>query len=746
MVSPGRISSPRNESPAPSRLLGGAGVTGRRIRSVVALSIVPLMMAWSAAAFAQPKPARPAFLPPPPVHPIAGQAHLPLRSSLVGKPVSRSRPGQGTASTSVVYTPANILSAYDFGSMASGSGQSIALIEAHGDPSLSTDLSTFDTQWGLPAASVSVYTVDGNPGPNSSWALETALDVEWAHAEAPAAKIDVIEAANSSFQDLLDAIAATAQQLAPNEISMSWGGPESDYASSSCTYAGTTTTCQAAFEAALQAAQAKGIVLLASSGDSGAYDNGTSLSVNYPASSPEVMGVGGTTLTLSSAGGYGSETAWVDSGGGYSSVYPTPSYQPAGLPSRGVPDVAFDADPNTGVYVYQGGSWYAVGGTSFGAPSWAAIAADSASGAKVSLARMYQVYGSASYGADMHDVTTGNNGYYSAGPGWDAATGIGTPDVAHLLSAPPAVSLSLSPASQAETIASGGAASYTLTLSNSGVSGTVSLGGSTPPSGWSVAGLPATVTVSPGVATTFTISVSGTGAAGTSFADTIIATQGSLSASATATTSILLQSATLTASGSTAGSGPVGGTVSYAYTLTNTGNGNDAFTLTASSASGWGASVSPTPVTLAPGASQTVTLTVTIPAAAAVGSSDTETVTASDGSGALASATATTSVVAQATTVAVTSIGYTPQGSGLGISVALQNNLGQPVSGASVSIEVYLNGKAYASGTGTTGSAGTVAFGLRRAPKGTYTTTVTKVSAAGLTWNGVTPSNSYTKG
>jgi subtilase family serine protease len=364
-------------------------------------------------------------------------AHPPIRFSQVSRPVSRTRPGKMSHSSAVVYTPANIQAAYDFGGFAAGgAGRAVAIIDAYGDPSLPSDLSAFDDQFGLPAAQVAIYTPAGAPAStNSSWAVETALDVEWAHAGAQAAQLDLIVLPDASFQHLIDGVDFAAGLPNVAAISMSWGAAETTVAADGYL---------PAFEDALQAAQAKGIVLLASSGDQGAY-NGThrTLQVNYPASSPEVVGVGGTTLTLSGSGGYGSETAWSGSGGGYSVEFAEPPYQTgAAIPDpngrRGVPDVAFDADPNTGVYVAALGKWYAVGGTSVGAPNWAAVAADDAAAGSpaLGLGALYGVYASSAYGADMHDVTSGSNGYYSAGVGWDAVTGAGTPNVVNLITAP----------------------------------------------------------------------------------------------------------------------------------------------------------------------------------------------------------------------------------------------------------------------------------------------------------------------
>jgi subtilase family serine protease len=373
------------------------------------------------------------------------RAYPPIRYASVAAPTRPDKPGKGSTSTSVTYPPAVIQSAYDFGSFASsgGTGTTVAIVDAYGDPTLASDLHVFDQRFGLPSATVTVSYPDGTPtSANSSWAVETALDVEWAHANAPEAAIDLVVVPDATFEDLLDGVAA-AVGLKPTALSMSWGAPESDYAGSTCTVPGSTTseTCLAAYEAEFGSAAQNSTALLAASGDQGAYD-GThprTLTVNYPASSPAVVGVGGTTLSVTSTGAWSSETAWSDSGGGFSTLFSEPSYQSsAGIPdssgTRGVPDVAFDANPSTGVYVYEGGSWYAVGGTSVGAPNWAAIAADAAAtGKPLALGALYGVYvNPSSYSADYHDIQSGSNGYYSAEQGWDAVTGIGTPQVANL--------------------------------------------------------------------------------------------------------------------------------------------------------------------------------------------------------------------------------------------------------------------------------------------------------------------------
>ena len=376
--------------------------------------------------------------------PAVGAIRPPIRYAAVAAPARPNKPGHGPKSTSVVYPPATIQTAYDFGTYANsgGKGQTIAVVDAYGDPTLTADLAAFDTKFNLPTPTVNVYIPDGAPSAtNSSWAIETALDVEWAHANAPYATIDLVEAPDSSFQHLLDAV-AYAIALKPAAVSMSWGAPESDYSSSSCVAPGGTVAepCLAAYETVFQ--EATSTALFASSGDQGAYD-GThpkTLTVNYPASSPEVIAVGGTTLNVTSAGTWSSETAWSDSGGGYSKLFSEPTYQSGAKISdtsgqRGVPDVAFDANPSTGVYVYQGGTWYSVGGTSVGSPNWAAVAADAVSpGKTVSLSDLYGLYSnSTTYSSDFHDITSGSNGYYSAGAGWDAVTGIGSPEVSTLI-------------------------------------------------------------------------------------------------------------------------------------------------------------------------------------------------------------------------------------------------------------------------------------------------------------------------
>jgi subtilase family serine protease len=250
-----------------------------------------------------------------------------------------------------------------------GPGVTIALIEMYHDPNLASDLATFDQKYGLPTPTLTVDNLAGTQT-NSSWGEEESLDVEWAHAIAPGANILVVEAApgnteSQQLQNLMAAVRTASTTPGVAVVSMSWGFPEFPGETAYDSYFATP-----------------GITYVAASGDSPG--------VEYPAASPDVVAVGGTTLTLSSSGGYGSETAWDDSGGGFSQYEAEPAYQESVQTTgqRSTPDVAFDANPNTGVEIYftpasggggwqttQQGSWEEVGGTSLGTPAWAAIIA-----------------------------------------------------------------------------------------------------------------------------------------------------------------------------------------------------------------------------------------------------------------------------------------------------------------------------------------------------------------------------------
>ena len=310
-------------------------------------------------------------------------------------------------------SPAQIESAYGFSTnLTAGAGQTIAIVDAYDDPTAESDLGVFSAQYGLPSCTTAngcfkkVDQTGGSryPRTDSGWALEISLDVQWAHAIAPGAKILLVEAKSNSFTNLLAAedYAKTHAQY----VSTSWGGSE---------FSG-----ESAYDSHFVQA---GVSFFVSSGDAG-------LPAEYPSSSPNVISVGGTTLTFDAKGNV-SETGW-SSGGGGCSAYETATaaqsafggYGQAGCGgARATPDVSLDADPASGVSVYdstryQGQQgWWKVGGTSASSPMWAARSADA--GALVDAS---YVYGSK---ITFRDITQGNNGARCL-VGFDLCTGRGS--------------------------------------------------------------------------------------------------------------------------------------------------------------------------------------------------------------------------------------------------------------------------------------------------------------------------------
>jgi subtilase family serine protease len=361
-------------------------------------------------------------------------------------------------------SPSQIIVAYNLNSTTGGAGTTIAIVDAYDDPTIATDLATFSGYFGLPAANFVEHKMSTTISVDSGWALEISLDVEWAHAIAPNATILLVEATSNSFTDLMAAVSYATGYAGVKAVSMSWGGSEFS----------TETSYDSYFTTA-------GITFFASSGDSGA-------GVIWPSSSPNVVGVGGTTLNLNSNGAVTSETAWSGSGGGVSAYEAKPAYQTTyGLTytKRAVPDVSYDADPNTGVYVYdstpyQGSSgWWDVGGTSAGSPQWAAL---QALGFSANNNNFYKDAASSTYASYFRDITSGSNGY-PAGPGYDLVTGLGSPVTTSFTpSTTPDFSLSASPATLSIGSGSSGTSTITVTALN-GFTGTVTLS-TTAPTGW----------------------------------------------------------------------------------------------------------------------------------------------------------------------------------------------------------------------------------------------------------------------
>jgi subtilase family serine protease len=325
-------------------------------------------------------------------------------------------------------TPVQIWKAYGFDKITfnnsffgvvpgTGAGQTIAIVDAYSDPNIASDLAKFDAQFGLaPPPSFKVVNQNGGtslPRSNRGWASEIALDVEWAHAIAPGANILLVEANSAFTSDLNKALDYARSAAGVVVVSNSWGG--SEYSSELSDDVHFTTP-----------AGHQGVTFTVAAGD-----NGTP--AEYPSSSPNVLSVGGSTLRLNSSGAWSSETVWSGGGGGASTYESLPSYQSGlGLSSRGTPDVSYDADPYTGFSVYDSyGSrgWVVFGGTSAGAPQWAALIAIAAQGRALngqsSLANVQSIL----YGlprSDFHDITSGSNGI-SAKSGYDLASGLGSP-------------------------------------------------------------------------------------------------------------------------------------------------------------------------------------------------------------------------------------------------------------------------------------------------------------------------------
>ena len=387
------------------------------------------------------------------------------------------QPGQTNANF-IYYSPNEVYQIYNTTSLLkagySGSGVTIAIVDAYGDPYIQQELNNFSAEFHLPQQNITQICVDGpcnyQQGITQGWNSEIALDVQWAHAMAPNASISLYIGSNSSFP-LYDAVEQAVTNGSNSIISMSWGSPENSIEASS-PIAPVFGPNYPWLDQVLQQAAAEGITTFASTGDWGAYDQsqGESLPYGgavYPSTDPYVTAVGGTSLYMNTTsgyaqfpyvnatGGYGSETAWSWSsqygwatGGGYSTLFPPSSWQKGtGFDSskgqRGVPDVSWDADPATGVAVvlYDPSSstyfYYVIGGTSVGSPSWAGSLAllDQKAGGRLGLITpsLYSVFNNpAEYSKAFHDITSGNNNPDSAGVGWDPVTGLGTPNLGEL--------------------------------------------------------------------------------------------------------------------------------------------------------------------------------------------------------------------------------------------------------------------------------------------------------------------------
>ncbi len=340
--------------------------------------------------------------------------------------------------TNVSYTPVQVAAAYGLAAGATATGQTIAILELGGG-FRTADLKAYFKTLGLPVPVVTAVSVDkgkNTPGTADGADGEVMLDIEVCASVASGAKIVVYFAPNTD-QGFIDAISAAVHDTTnkPSVLSISWGGPESSW----------TAQARTALDQACQAAATLGVTITVAAGDNGSGDGGTGNNVDFPASSPNVLACGGTKLAANGTTVV-SEVVWNEvaanegaTGGGVSKFFPLPAWQKgAGVPAapaagggRGVPDVAGDADPASGYTIRVDGQTTVIGGTSAVAPLWAALIAVVNSRAKKSVGFVNP----ALYAAKgvCRDITQGNNGAFAAKAGWDACTGLGSPNVPALL-------------------------------------------------------------------------------------------------------------------------------------------------------------------------------------------------------------------------------------------------------------------------------------------------------------------------
>ena len=403
---------------------------------------------------------------------VTPAASSPLAYRFVGRDGSRTSSSgylftcQEPGAAVNCYTPQELATAYDIPKKLTGAGQTIVIIDAFGDPTITQDLGVEDKTFKLPAANLSIVYPNGKPAFNPAnanevnWSGEIALDVESAHAVAPAAKIDLVVAKSDQDADILNALEYVVAHRLGSVLSQSFGEAESCEAPSIVKADHTLFT----------QAEAHGMTVFAASGDNGAAQPSCSgatyiRSASLPAADPLVTAVGATSLTAAQPSGtYKSETAWNDSygssGGGYSKEFKRPAYQNGFVPSsgRGVPDISYSGDVNNGLLIAwsQGvaanvGNIYEFGGSSAASPQWAAIIAlaDQTGHRRLGALNtaLYSLAHGSRYGNVFHDITHGNNTVsvagsnnqtvritgYAAVKGWDAVTGLGTPNVTHLL-------------------------------------------------------------------------------------------------------------------------------------------------------------------------------------------------------------------------------------------------------------------------------------------------------------------------
>ena len=396
---------------------------------------------------------------------VGGVTPAPVETSTTVAPLFAIVPESASSTTVRGYTPQQIRTIYGVnqlgkikGQTIDGAGETIAIVDAFNDPNILSDANHFSSQKGfsLPTfnsggPTLKVVGQNGGPPPtqtDTGWAGEISLDVEWAHAIAPKANILLVEAKSANLTDLDQAVKYAAAQPKVVAVSMSWGGPEFN---GEATLDGTFTS-----------PSSHGVTFVAASGDSSAYylmGGGPT----WPSTSPNVLAVGGTSLRPFTSGGKTTytETGWGDSGGGISEFEKLPTFQNTSAVAKALtvqlgsnprvrtaPDVAFDADPNTGFAVYDslgfGGQkgWVEIGGTSAGTPQWSAIVAladqqrllqrtqggKSLDNLQVETTLYNTSLNPTQYVKSFQDIQSGSNGY-KAGTSYDLVGGLGSPKV-----------------------------------------------------------------------------------------------------------------------------------------------------------------------------------------------------------------------------------------------------------------------------------------------------------------------------
>lgn len=391
-------------------------------------------------------------------------------------------------------TPTQIRKAYNL--PATGGNGTIAIIDAYDCPTAQNDFVNFSLQFGLPTTNFEKHKMAPNIAVDAGWALEISLDVQWSHAIAPNATILLVEAQSNSLTDLLAAVNYAANRADVVAVSMSWGGPE--FLGQS-TYNSYFTSNH-------------GVIFFSATGDSGS-------GVIWPSTSSNVVAIGGTSLTLNPDGTVSSETAWSGSGGGISAYEMEPQYQitynvPGVNGKRAVPDVSYDADPASGFPVYDTTAyngqtgWFQVGGTSAGVPQWAAV---HSLGLSVSSNNLYQdaKWNSQRY---FRDITSGSNGAYSAAPGYDLVTGLGSP-ITWNFTAGIGSDFSISTSPSTITVQNGSLGSSNIVVTSvNGFAGKVSFS-AYPPSGWNALLNPSSIVVPLGGSNQSVLSVATSSAA-----------------------------------------------------------------------------------------------------------------------------------------------------------------------------------------------------------------------------------------